>query len=43
MDPIASFFVSNLVFRETGGDGIGRLVECSGAASLVNNCFALLR
>ena len=32
-----------LVFRETSGDGIGCLLECSGAAPLVNNCFSLLR
>ncbi|KAM7430023.1 hypothetical protein ABFA07_019211 [Porites harrisoni] len=31
------------VFRETSGDGIGCLLECSGAAPLVNNCFSLLR
>lgn len=29
--------------RETSGDGIGCLVECSGAAPLVNSCFSLLR
>ncbi|CAH3164262.1 unnamed protein product [Porites evermanni] len=32
-----------LVFRETSGNGIGCLLECSGAAPLVNNCFSLLR
>ena len=32
-----------LVFRETSGDGVGCLLECSGAAPLVNNCFSLLR
>ena len=37
------FFHLLLVFRETSGDGIGCLLECSGAAPLVNNCFSLLR
>ena len=32
-----------LVLRETSGDGVGCLLECSGAAPLVNNCFSLLR
>lgn len=32
-----------LVFRETSGDGVGCLLECTGAAPLVNNCFSLLR
>ena len=31
------------VFQETGGDGIGRLFEATGAPSMVNNCFSLLR
>ena len=29
--------------RETNGDGIGRLVEATGATAMVNNCFSLLR
>ena len=29
--------------RETEGDGVGRLVEATGAASMVNSCFSLLR
>lgn len=31
------------VMEETGGDGIGRLFEATGAESLINNCFSLLR
>ncbi|XP_065191971.1 L-threonine 3-dehydrogenase-like [Sycon ciliatum] len=31
------------VMRETGGDGVGRLVEASGVAPMLNNCFTLLR
>jgi len=27
----------------TGGDGVGRLLECTGAEYMVNNCFSLLR
>ena len=29
--------------RETNGDGIGRLVEATGATVMVNNSFSLLR
>lgn len=29
--------------RETGGDGIGRICEMSGAASMVSQMFKLLR
>lgn len=29
--------------RETGGNGVGRLFEATGAAPMINNCFALLR
>ena len=32
-----------LVMEETGGDGIGRLFEATGAEALINNCFSLLR
>ncbi|KAK3747926.1 hypothetical protein QZH41_008847 [Actinostola sp. cb2023] len=32
-----------LVFRETLGDGVGRVIECSGAAVMVNNSFSFLR
>ena len=32
-----------LVLKETGGDGVGRLVEASGVAAMLNSCFALLR
>jgi threonine dehydrogenase-like Zn-dependent dehydrogenase len=32
-----------VVMEETGGDGVGRLVECSGAEPMVNDCFSLLR
>ncbi|XP_022780397.1 uncharacterized protein LOC111321701 isoform X1 [Stylophora pistillata] len=35
--------LKDIVMRETSGDGIGCLVECSGAAPLVNSCFSLLR
>ena len=31
------------VLRETGGNGVGRLVEATGASSMVNNSFSLLR
>ena len=31
------------VMRETNGDGIGRLVEATGATAMVNNSFSLLR
>lgn len=29
--------------QETGGNGIGRLVEVTGATVMINNCFTLLR
>ena len=32
-----------VVLEETGGDGVGRLLECTGAEVMVNNCFSLLR
>jgi len=32
-----------VVMRETNGDGVGRIVDASGAASVVNNCFSMLR
>ena len=32
-----------LVMRETGGDGVGRLVEATGATNMVNGSFSLLR
>lgn len=28
---------------ETNGDGVGRIVDASGASSVVNNCFTMLR
>ena len=31
------------VMQETGGNGIGRLFEATGAAVMINNCFSLLR
>ena len=33
----------NQVMQETGGNGVGRLFEATGAATMINNCFALLR
>ena len=35
--------VSVAVLRETDGDGVGRILEASGNADLLNNCFKLLR
>ena len=32
-----------VVMRETAGNGVGRLVEATGATPMVNNCFSLLR
>ena len=29
--------------QETGGNGIGRLLEATGASVMINNCFSLLR
>ena len=29
--------------QETGGNGVGRLIEATGAPPMVNNCFSLLR
>eukprot|EP00731_Ephydatia_muelleri_P015719 Em0009g143a len=31
------------VMKETEGNGVGRLMEASGAIALINNCFSLLR
>ena len=31
------------VMKETEGNGVGRLMEASGAITLINNCFSLLR
>ena len=31
------------VMEKTGGDGVGRLFEATGAAVMINNCFSLLR
>jgi 2-desacetyl-2-hydroxyethyl bacteriochlorophyllide A dehydrogenase len=31
------------IMKETNGVGVGRLIECSGAPMIVNNCFSLLR
>ena len=31
------------VMKETNGDGVGRILEASGAQPLVNNSFQLLR
>lgn len=31
------------IMKETDGNGVGRLIECSGAPIIVNNCFGLLR
>ena len=36
-------FFGFVVFRETDGDGVGRILEASGNADLLNNCFKLLR
>ena len=33
----------SIVMELTGGDGVGRLLECTGAEYMVNNCFSLLR
>jgi threonine dehydrogenase-like Zn-dependent dehydrogenase len=30
------------VFAETDGNGVGRLMEASGAPNMVNNCFGTL-
>ncbi|XP_065912483.1 L-threonine 3-dehydrogenase-like isoform X2 [Dysidea avara] len=35
--------LKEVVMRETNGDGVGRIVDASGAASIVNNCFSMLR
>ena len=32
-----------VVMNLTGGDGVERLVEASGASAMVNACFSLLR
>ena len=32
-----------IVMKETNGDGVGRIVDASGVASVVNNCFTMLR
>ena len=32
-----------LVMEETDGNGVGRLMEATGAPPMVNNCFSLLR
>ena len=32
-----------LVLQETDGNGVGRLLEATGASRMVNNCFSLLR
>jgi len=32
-----------LVMEETHGNGVGRLLEATGSAAMVNNCFSLLR
>ena len=40
---LASYIMLCIVMRETNGDGIGRLVEATGATAMVNNCFSLLR
>jgi threonine dehydrogenase-like Zn-dependent dehydrogenase len=31
------------LFKETNGDGAGRIVECSGAPAMVNSCFGMCR
>jgi len=31
------------LFKETNGDGAGRVVECSGAPAMVNSCFGMTR
>ena len=40
---MGSTFFGFVVFRETDGDGVGRILEASGNADLLNNCFKLLR
>jgi threonine dehydrogenase-like Zn-dependent dehydrogenase len=35
--------LKDAIMRETGGNGVGRLVEATGAASMVNASFSLLR
>ncbi|XP_028414127.1 uncharacterized protein LOC114537195 [Dendronephthya gigantea] len=35
--------LAKVVLRETNGDGVGRILEASGNADLMNNCFKLLR
>ena len=32
-----------VVMKETNGDGVGRIVDASGVASVVNSCFTMLR
>jgi threonine dehydrogenase-like Zn-dependent dehydrogenase len=31
------------IFKETNGDGVGRILDATGSAPLVNKCFKLLR
>ncbi|XP_031574222.1 uncharacterized protein LOC116308013 [Actinia tenebrosa] len=35
--------LKEIVFRETSEDGVGRVIECSGAAPLLNSSFSFLR
>ena len=37
------FTLASPVMEETGGNGVGRLMEATGAPPMVNNCFSLLR
>lgn len=40
---VCSSLLSHVVMRETDGNGVGRLMEATGAAAMLNNCFPLLR
>ncbi len=42
-DTISPKCVCFAVMQETGGNGVGRLFEATGAATMINNCFSLLR
>ena len=40
---VLGYFPSSVVLQETGGNGVGRLMEATGAPTMVNGCFTLLR
>jgi hypothetical protein len=41
--PILFHINRNMIFLFTDGAGVGRLFEATGAPSVVNSCFSLLR